>query len=179
MNWKRVRDNSDLRFEKFPRLKKLFELAKPYLEKNDFGVGHTEKVLKIAKKHFQIPPEMEELVLATIILHDIGGRTVEEQYEKGPEIAAELLRSLGYEEDFIKEVCGMIRIHHDRPEKPSEAFKILYDSDQLVKFSKEEFEHYNSQRGFNWNEVIENLYHEHSKRLTSEMWKKRLSCCEG
>jgi hypothetical protein len=32
------------------KFEKLFELAKPYLEKNDFGVTHTQRVFNIAKK---------------------------------------------------------------------------------------------------------------------------------
>ena len=158
-----------------PKLAKLFDLAEPYLEKNDFGAGHTRRVLEIAKKHFQIPVEIKELVLAAIILHDVGGRSIREQYERGPRIAAELLKGLGYNEEFIEEVCRIIKRHHDRPKTPEELFKILYDSDHLVKFSKEEFEHYDSRQGFNWNTVIENLYHESSKILAIKLWKKRLT----
>lgn len=150
----------------------LFELVKPYLKKNDFGVAHTKRVLDIAIKYFQIPKELEKLVYASIILHDIGGSSVKEQYEKGPEIATKLLKQVGYDDHTIKEVCEIIRTHHEKLENPSEAFKILYDSDQLVKFSEEEIEHYNSQQNFNWNNIIENLYYEHSKRLAIEMWKE-------
>jgi len=114
------------------------------------------------------------LVHLSIILHDIGGSSIKEQYEKGPKIAAKLLKQVGYDDQTIKEVCEIIRTHHEKLENPSEAFKILYDSDQLVKFSKEEFEHYNSQQNFDWNKIIENLYHEHSKRSAVEMWKKGL-----
>ncbi|KYH41714.1 MAG: phosphohydrolase [Candidatus Bathyarchaeota archaeon B26-2] len=166
---------SRINLEESPNLVRLFDLAKPYLEGNDLGVGHTERVLEIAERHFQIPPQIKELVLATIILHDIGGKSIKEQYEKGPQIATELLKGLGYEREFIEEVCNIIRTHHDRPKTPSEAFKVLYDSDQLVKFSEEEFRYYNSQRDFRWDEVIRNLYYEHSKRLAIEMLKRRLA----
>ena len=71
----------------------LFELAKPYLEKNDFGVAHTKRVLDTAVKCFHIPKEIEKLVHASIILHDIGGSSVREQYEKGPKIATKLARA--------------------------------------------------------------------------------------
>ena len=76
MKHKSIPKESNL--EKFPRLEKLFELAEPYSEKNDLGVGHTKRVLKIAKQNFKIPQEMKEFVFAAIILHDIGGRTVKE-----------------------------------------------------------------------------------------------------
>jgi len=162
---------SEIDMGRFPRLADLFELAKPYLEKNDFGIGHTKKVLEIARRKFQISPEIEELVLATIILHDTGGSSIEDQYEKGPKIAAELLKTRGYEEKIIKEVCSMIRTHHNRPEKPPEAFKILYDSDQLAKFSEEEFKYYSSRKNFNWSNIIKSLYFEHSKKIAIDMWK--------
>lgn len=160
--------------EKFPRLADLFMLARPYLERNDLGAGHTERVLEVAEGHFQIQPEIEELVLATIILHDIGGSSIEDQYRRGPSIAAELLRTFGYDDEFIEEVCNMIRTHHNRPEKPPEPFKILYDSDQLVKFSEAEFRYYDSQESFKWKSIIENLYYEDSKRLANEMYSVRI-----
>ena len=82
--------------------------------------------------------------LASIILHDIGGSTVKEQYREGPKIATNLLRQLCYTDDFIENVCEMVRTHHERPENPSETFQILYDADQLAKFSPEEFHYYKS-----------------------------------
>jgi HD superfamily phosphohydrolase YqeK len=147
--------------EGYPRLVDLFKLVRPYLEKNDFGLGHTCRVLEIARKYFTIHSEMEELVFATTILHDIGGSSVDDQYEKGPQIASDLLKTLRYDEEFVKEVCDVIKTHHDRPTNPSELFKILYDSDQLVKFSREEFNHYNDRQNFNWNSIIESFFHVH------------------
>ncbi|KYH42289.1 MAG: metal dependent phosphohydrolase [Candidatus Bathyarchaeota archaeon B63] len=158
---------------RFPRLARLLELAEPYLEKNDLGAAHTERVLKAAQRYFRIPAGMEKLVLATIILHDVGGSSIRDQYERGPEIAAGLLKALGYEDQFIREVCDMIGTHHDRLEDPPEPFRILYDSDQLAKFSEEEFDYYNSRRGFDWDNVIRNLYYEHSRRLAAQMRKRR------
>jgi len=77
------------------------------------------------------------------------------------------------EKKFTREVCEMRRVYHDKTERPSEIFIILYDSDPLVKFSKEEFVHYSSQNDVNWNNMIENLYHEHSKKITIKMLKRR------
>jgi len=39
--------------EIFPQLVYLFALARPYLEKNDLGVAHTERVLKITRHIFK------------------------------------------------------------------------------------------------------------------------------
>src|SRR3990170_124110 len=121
------------------KLEKLLLLATPYLEKDDLGVSHTKRVLEIARKRLNIPVETEELAVASIILHDIGGRTIRDQYEKGPEIAAVLLRQLDFPIEFAKQVCEIIRTHHERLDNPPVAFKILYDADQLVRFSEEEF----------------------------------------
>lgn len=151
---------------------KLFSLAKSYLDKNEFGTSHTERVLNIAQKEFTIPPDIADLAVASIILHDIGGSTIKEQYEKGPKIAEALLRQLGYPEEFTGEVCQIIRTHHDRPDNPEEAFKILYDSDQLVRFSKEEFPYYESKQT-NWDAIIGKMYSDKMKAKARETLKKR------
>ena len=149
----------------------LFELAKPILGKTDLLMEHTKRVFEIAKTHFEVPDELEELVYSTIVLHDIGGMSIEEQYEKGPEIAADLLEKLGYDEAMIQEVCELIGIHHEHPEKPSEAFKIIYDSDQLVRLSPEDFHYYDSS-DFNWEEMIEMMYFEHARELARDKLEK-------
>ena len=154
-------------------LEKLFELATPYLEKNDFGVAHTRRVFEIAKENFSIPENLKEITLAGIILHDIGGSTIKEQYEKGPEIARNLLFQLGYGSDFIQEVCRIIRAHHDHPKNPSLSFKILCDFDRLVMLSPEEFLHYNARRGFDWSAVIDSMYTEDSKILAERSLERR------
>ena len=152
---------------------KVFELAKPYLKRNDFGMPHTRRVFDIAKKNFVIPKELEELVFCSIILHDIGGSTIEKQYEEGPKIAAFILRKLGYDKSFVQEVCEIVRTHHDHPEQPSLAFRILYDSDRIVMFSPEEFPHYNAKPNFNWNEIVDLIYHEHARDLAKKLLQQR------
>ena len=152
---------------------KVFELAKPYLKRNDFGMPHTRRVFDIAKKNFVIPKELEELVFCSIILHDIGGGTIEKQYEEGPKIAAFILRKLGYDKSFVQEVCEIVRTHHDHPEQPSLAFRILYDSDRIVMFSPEEFPHYNAKPNFNWNEIVDLIYHEHARDLAKKLLQQR------
>ena len=151
----------------------VFKLAKPYLKKNDFGMPHTRRVFDIAKQNFDIPKEIEELVFCSIIMHDIGGSSIEKQYKYGPEIAADVLQKLGYEESFVQEVCEIVRTHHDHPNNPSLAFKILYDSDKLVMFSPEEFSHYNSKPNFEWNQIIDLMYHEHARTLAKKLLQQR------
>jgi uncharacterized membrane protein len=151
----------------------VFGLAEPYLKKNDFGMPHTRRVFDIAKKNFEIPQELEELVFCSIIMHDIGGSTIEKQYKDGPKIAALILRKLGYDESFVQEVCKIVRTHHDHPDNPSLAFRILYDSDKLVMFSPQEFPHYNSKPNFSWNEIVDLIYHEHARNLAKKLLQQR------
>lgn len=151
----------------------MFELAKPYLEKNDFGVAHTKRVFNIARKNFYIPAELQELVFFSIILHDIGGSDVKEQYENGPKIATSILKQQKYDKKFITKVCDIISTHHDHPENPSQAFKILYDSDKLVMFSPEEVSYYDSKPNFNWNQIINLMYSKQAKNLAKELLQQR------
>ena len=151
----------------------LFALAKPFLEKNDFGIAHTRRVFDIARANFVIPLKLQELTFASIIMHDIGGSSIKEQYEKGPEIAKSILMKLGFETEFIEEVCEIIRTHHDRPESPPLSFRVLYDADKLVMFSTEEFPYYNSRADFNWDEIVNLIYSERARRLAKELLKQR------
>lgn len=144
---------------------KLFQLATPILENNDFGVSHTQRVYNIAKEHFPVRAELEDLTYASIILHDIGGCTIKDQYEKGPAIATQLLKQLGYKESFIDQVCSIIATHHDHPENPSEPFRTLYDADKLVMFTPQEYVYYNGREGFDWDKILNLIYTEKGRDL--------------
>ncbi len=145
------------------KYKELLELAKPYLENNDFGMGHTLRVLGIAKENYckyDLDKSWKDIVFSLIVLHDTGGSGIKDQYEKGPIIAKKLLEKLNYHNFDIKLICGFIARHHERLQDPHDMFKILFDSDQLVRFSKEEFNHYNLRPHFNWQNVIDSFYHD-------------------
>jgi predicted hydrolase (HD superfamily) len=152
---------------------KLFALAKPYLEKNDLGAAHTQRVFSIARKNFVIPETQRDVTLAAIILHDIGGATIKDQYEKGPKIAAMILRQMGCDESFVEQVCQIVGTHHDHPENPSLPFRVLYDSDKLVMFSREEFPGYDARPDFDWEKIVDLLYSEKAKTLSREMLSQR------
>ena len=154
-------------------VERLFELAKPYLEKNDFGMSHTQRVFDIARANFKVPSELQELTFYSIILHDIGGCSIKDQYEKGPGIAASLLKQMGSDESFVQQVCEIVGTHHDHPENPSLPFRVLYDSDKLVMFSPEEFPYYNSSAGFDWYKIVDLIYSEKAKLLAKELLKQR------
>jgi hypothetical protein len=152
---------------------KLFELAKPYLEKNDFGWAHTSRVFDIAKQNFLVKPESNELTFAAIIFHDIGGSSIKDQYEKGPQIATELLKKAGYTDHFIKQVCEIISTHHEHLENPTEPFKTLYDSDKIVMFSAEEYPTYNIRPGFDWEKTINLIYSKKGQDLARRWLNQR------
>ena len=152
---------------------KLFELAKPYLEKNDFGIAHTQRVFEIAKKNFSVKPEFEELTFTAIIFHDIGGSSIKDQYEKGPQIATHILKNQSYPQAFIKQVCEIISTHHEHPECPSEPFKTLYDSDKLVMFSPEEYPYYNARESFDWDKIVSLIYTTKGRDLAKKALSER------
>ena len=151
----------------------MFALAKPYLEKNDLGPAHTSRVLAIARKNFPIPRELQDLTVSAIILHDIGGSSIKEQYEKGPGIAMSVLRQMGCDEDFIRRVSQIVGTHHDHPENPPTAFRILYDADKIVMFSPEEFPIYDARANFDWDKIVGLIYTEQGKKLAKAMMRQR------
>jgi hypothetical protein len=152
---------------------RLFSLAKPYLEKNDLGSAHTARVLAIARTNFVIPKEADDLTVAAIILHDIGGSSIREQYEKGPAIASAILRQMNVDEPFLKKVCQIVGTHHEHPDHPSEPFRILYDSDKIVMFSPEEYPIYNARPDFDWNRIIDSIYSQEGKKLAKKILQLR------
>ncbi len=152
---------------------KLWQLATPILEKNDFGISHTQRVFNIAKQHFPVKAELQNLTYASIILHDIGGCTIKEQYEKGPLIAAELLKQLNCPDDFIGQVCDIVGSHHDHPDNPSEPFRALYDADKLVMFTAEEYPYYNAREGFDWDKIVALIYTQKGRKLAEEWLAQR------
>ena len=152
---------------------KLFESATPVLEKNDFGVAHTKRVYEIAKQNFPLEPELQDLTYSAIILHDIGGSTIKDQYEKGPQIATRILKNLGCSESFIEQVCQLISTHHDHPNNPSEPFRLLYDSDKIVMFSPQEYPYYNAQKGFDWNKIVNLIYSQKGRELAKQALAQR------
>ena len=154
-------------------INRLFELATPILEKNDFGVSHTQRVFAIAKENFSANPANGELTYAAIILHDIGGCTIKDQYQKGPPIAQVLLKQLNCPDIFIKQVCDIIRTHHDHPDNPSESFIVLYDADKLVMFSPEEYPTYNSREGFDWDKIADSIYTQKGRDLARKALNQR------
>ncbi len=152
---------------------KLVEFAKSYLEKNEFRVAQTKRVFKLAKQNFRAKPELQELTFTSIILHDISGSTVKDQYEKVQQISAAILEKFGCPNLFFKQVCEIIGTQHEPLGNPSEPFKKLYDFDKLVMFSTEEYRHYNPSKGFDWSGIITLLYEKQAKQLAENLLAQR------
>ena len=143
------------------------------MKKNHFGVAHTKRVFNIAKQNFIVKPELQELTYTAIIFHDIGGSTIKDQYEKGPLLTSRVLKKNGWSSLFIEQVCEIISTHHEHPENPSEAFKVLYDSDRIVMFSPEEYPTYNSQKGFDWNKILNLIYTKNGRDIAKKQLAQR------
>jgi hypothetical protein len=148
-------------------------LATPILEENDFGASHTQRVFKIATQNFPVKPEIQDLTYASIILHDIGGCTIKDQYQKGPQIATHLLKQLNCSDNFIMQVCQIIATHHDHPDNPTEPFLALYDADKLVMFTPQEYPYYNAREGFDWNKIVALIYSQRGRELAKNWLEKR------
>ncbi len=158
--------------------KKLLELAEPYLEKNELGVGHTIRVLDIAKKNYhryRLSKFNREIVFSLIVLHDVGGSSIRAQYQKGPVIAKRLLERLKCPALDISIICMIITKHHERLENPDDLFKILYDSDRLAMFSGEEFIYYNANPGFRWKDIITSFYDADVRNSAKKLLNKRMN----
>ena len=143
------------------------------MEKNDFGVAHTKRVFDIAKQNFPVKPELQDLTFTAIIFHDIGGSSIKDQYEKGPQITTDILKKLNCPESFIKQVCEIISTHHEHPDNPSEPFKALYDSDKLVMFSPQEYPYYNAREGFDWDKIVNLIYTKKGQDLAKKSLAQR------
>jgi hypothetical protein len=80
---------------------------------------------------------------------------------------------MGCDEDFIKQVCQIVGTHHDRPENPPVAFRILYDADKIVMFSPDEFPIYDARPKFDWDKIVGLIYTEQGKKLAKAMLQER------
>jgi hypothetical protein len=74
---------------------------------------------------------------------------------------------------FIEQVCKIINTHHEHLDNPSEAFKTLYDSDRIVMFSREEYPTYNSQKGFDWNKILNLIYTKNGRDIAKKQLEQR------
>lgn len=82
-----------------------------------------------------------EIIEVTAYTHDIGIKISEEKYGtgsgyyqqiEGPPIAAEMLREIGYDKEFIDRVCFIIAHHHNYARIDGIDYQILVEADFIV-----------------------------------------------
>ncbi len=130
--------------------------------------------MDVARKNYDkysLDRTWKETVFSLVVLHDIGGSEIKDQYKRGPAIARKLLNKLDYKKFDINLICTFIAKHHERLEDPHDVFKILFDSDRFVMFSKEEFNNYNSRPGFDWQGIIDDFYNDDLRKLAKKLLK--------
>lgn len=132
----------------------VWERAKPYLNtrSND---KHTLYCYYFAEQLLDAHPEADEtIVLAGILLHDVGWSTVPEdkqlqsfgphmiypdlrrQHElEGARIAAGILAELDYPTKEIKDICAIIDGHDSRQESQSLNDSLIRDADKLWRYT--------------------------------------------
>lgn len=103
--------------------------------------GHARMATAFAEKLLKEPESAEadpNLVMAAVVLHDIGIKNAEAKHGsssaefqelEGPPVAREILERLGYPQGFVNEVCGIIGRHHHPGLDEGVNFRIVYDAD--------------------------------------------------
>ncbi|OPY73396.1 MAG: HD domain protein [Syntrophorhabdus sp. PtaU1.Bin002] len=132
----------------------IYEKARPYLNtrKNDvhlsLSYGFTYRLLEY------YPQADRDVVVPAIILHDVGWSAVPEERHlgafgpnandtdtqrlhesEGARIAAEILKSLDYDEEKIREIMAIIDGHDSRLEALSLNDRLVKDADKLWRYT--------------------------------------------
>jgi HD superfamily phosphodiesterase len=132
----------------------IHEKAKPYLDTRQNEI-HVSLSYGFARRLLSRYPEAdEEIVLPAILLHDVGWKAVPEEKQlnafgpkakdnesqrlhevEGARIAAEILLSLGYDEEKTKQIQAIIEGHDSRREPLSFNDALVKDADKLWRFT--------------------------------------------
>lgn len=133
---------------------KIYEKAKPYLDTRHNEV-HVSLCYACARRLLSHYPEAdEEIVLAAVLLHDVGWKMVPEEKQLdafGPKvkdsetqrfhevqsarIAEEILRPLNYSEEATRQIVAIIDGHDTRHHALSLNDKLVKDADKLWRFT--------------------------------------------
>lgn len=113
-------------------------------------IQHFMKVFSYSKmmgEMEKLDKEEQEILETAAIVHDIGIKVSEEKYgdcsgkhqeELGPQIAREMLESLGYDESLIERVCYLVGHHHTYTNIDGMDYQILVEADFLVNMFENE-----------------------------------------
>lgn len=136
--------------------KPIFKAAEKYMRvrKNDVHIPISfQYAIRLIEKY---PEADADVAVTAIILHDIGWYSIDEDdifkkgfqsenfmqsdvrylhESEGVRLSAEVLRSMGYSEDFIQKIAAIIDGHDTRKEARSLEDKIVRDADKLWRFT--------------------------------------------
>jgi HD superfamily phosphodiesterase len=127
-------------------INQLLEKMISYYEGDPKRIQHFIKVYSFAKLIGEmegISEAEQQVIEVASIVHDIGIKIAEEKYgynngklqeQEGPEVAREMLLSLGIEEDLIERVCFLVGHHHTYVGIDGIDYQILVEADFLVNF---------------------------------------------
>ena len=120
----------------------LLKKMENYFGRDRKRIKHAYQVLEYAEKILEKEPKADrEVVVAAAILHDIGIHAAEKKHGstagifqqiEGPPIAENILQNIGFPEEKIQEVMGIIAHHHTPGKIQTKDFEIVYDADCLV-----------------------------------------------
>ena len=157
----------------------IWQLALPYLNtrKNDI---HTTFAKDFAFRLLQKESGDEDIVIPTILLHDVGWKKVPEDLQlkafgpkanmpelnrvheiEGVKIAGGILNKVQYDNEKTEEILVIIEGHDSRKEPISLNDKLVKDADKLWRYSKEAFR-INRQR-------YEHTFDQYMERLRSNL----------
>ena len=123
---------------------KVLEAMTQYFGNDVKRVNHFIKVFGFAKiigEGENLSERELEILEAAAAVHDIGIKMSEQKYnssagkyqeKEGPAEAEKLLRKLGYEDDFISEVCYIVAHHHTYTNIDTLPYQILVEADFIV-----------------------------------------------
>jgi HD superfamily phosphodiesterase len=137
-----------------PIHQEIFEKAKPFLHTRK-NLIHTKIALRYALKLLKSEKGDEEVVIPTILLHDVGWNAIPEHLQltafgpnpsnpklakvhevEGAKIAKAILEKLNYPPANVKEICQIIQGHDSRKRPLSWNDRIVKDADKLTRYSR-------------------------------------------
>lgn len=120
-----------------------------YFAGDNRRINHALKVYSLAKTIARLehmPPEELFVLESAALLHDIGIKEAERQYNSsagnyqellGPPVARELLDEFKFNEDFLSRVSYLIGNHHSYSKVDHLDFQILVEADFLVNIDED------------------------------------------
>jgi len=135
---------------------RIMELAQPYLNTRG-NREHTEIALALAKNLLAAEGGQAEVVIPSVILHDVGWSCVPEELQlkafgpggdsrlnrihevEGVRLAGEILAACNYPRQWRSEILAIIDHHDSNPAASSLNDALVKDADKLWRFTPEGF----------------------------------------